>query len=74
MTPQHDREPERDGALGNVEGESGTPGRERRAPKISVGDASSAQDRKADSSSMKQVRTTFIFLASCPSPTSRTWS
>lgn len=62
MTPQHDREPERDGALGNVEGESGTPGRERRAPKISVGDVSSAQDRKADSSSMKQVRTTFIFL------------
>ena len=36
---------------------------ERVAPKISVGDRSSARDQQADSSSMKQVRTTFIFLA-----------
>lgn len=36
--------------------------RERRVPKINVGNAASAQDRKADSSSMKQVHRTFVFL------------
>ena len=61
MTSQTDREQERSTA-------SVTPGtteqqRERRAPKIAVGDVSAVQDRKADSTSMKQVRTTFIFLA-----------
>lgn len=35
---------------------------ERTAPRITVGDRTSANDRKADSSSMKQVRTTFVFL------------
>ena len=35
---------------------------ERTAPRITVGDRTSASDRKADSSSMKQVRTTFMFL------------
>ena len=61
MTSQTDREQERSTA-------SVTPGateqqRERRAPKIAVGDVSAVQDRKADSTSMKQVRSTFIFLA-----------
>lgn len=61
MTSQTDREQERSTA-------SGAPGafeqqRDRRAPKIAVGDTSAAQDRKADSTSMKQVRATFIFLA-----------
>lgn len=61
MTSQTDREQERSTA-------SVTPGateqqRERRAPKIAVGDVSAVQDRKADSTSLKQVRSTFIFLA-----------
>ena len=61
MTSNIDREQERPtatGATGSVE-----PTRDRRAPKIAVGDTSAVQDRKADSTSMKQVRTTFIFLA-----------
>ena len=61
MTSNIDREQERPtatGATGSVES-----ARDRRAPKIAVGDTSAVQDRKADSSSMKQVRTTFIFLA-----------
>lgn len=43
-------------------GTGSTQPRDKRAPKITVGDASSAQDRKADRSSMKQVRMTFVFL------------
>ncbi len=61
MTSNTDREQERStatGAPGSVESP-----RDRRAPKIAVGDTSAVQDRKADSTSMKQVRTTFIFLA-----------
>ncbi len=61
MTSNIDREQERStstGAPGSVE-----PARDRRAPTIAVGDTSAVQDRKADSTSMKQVRTTFIFLA-----------
>lgn len=36
--------------------------RAKAAPKISVGDAVSSADRKADSASLKQVRRTFMFL------------
>lgn len=43
-------------------GSSASKRHERTAPRITVGDRTSANDREADSSSMKQVRTTFIFL------------
>lgn len=43
-------------------GSSASRRHERTAPRITVGDRTSANDREADSSSMKQVRTTFIFL------------
>lgn len=61
MTSQTDRDQERPTA-------SGTPGaseqqRDRRALKIAVGDTSAVEDRKADSTSMKQVHGTFILLA-----------
>lgn len=61
MTSNTDREQERSAKTGTPG--SAEPQRDRRAPKIAVGDASAVQDRKADSTSMKQVRTTFIFLA-----------
>ncbi len=61
MTSSNDRGQERTGAAGTSG--STEPQRDRRAPKIAVGDAVAVRDRKADSTSMKQVRITFIFLA-----------
>ncbi len=61
MTSNNDRERERP-ATKKTPDAAALP-RERRAPKISVGDVSAVEDRKADSTSMRQVRTTFIFLA-----------
>ncbi len=66
MTHDTDRESERPGTTGSPDA-TGTPRvRERHAskgaPKLAVGSVSTVQDRKADSSSMKQVRLTFIFL------------
>ena len=62
MTSNFNKDPERRDARGQLDGSSPDRPRDHRTPKISVGDASSAQDRKADSSSMKQVRMTFVFL------------
>lgn len=62
MTSHNDRERELPAEPGAPGAPASQPVRDRRAPKIAVGDVSSAQDRKADSSSMKQVRMTFVFL------------
>ena len=63
MTSQSDCERERPAMPEGPDAAASRRQRDRRAPKIAVGDASAVQDRKADSTSMRQVRTTFIFLA-----------
>ena len=63
MTSQSDCEREQPAMPEGPDAAASKRRRDRRAPKIAVGDASAVQDRKADSTSMRQVRTTFIFLA-----------
>lgn len=62
LAPLTEQDPHTPGTPGVPQATQGSRKAERVAPKISVGDRNSASDREADSSSMKQVRMTFVFL------------